>query len=162
MLTAVKLFHHLHDALLPASSVAEFFARGESRFILIAALAWSGPTACTREPCGHAAAARDTQRLATVANALRAWHAAFGRWPTEAEGLGSVVSCPSSSGLDCRRFPAAGFATTDALRDVCARPMRYTIIDGRPRLSTLGVDGEAGTADDTDVDVVPLRQETSP
>lgn len=122
-------------------------------FIFVAALAWSGLTACTREPCGHAAAARDTQRLTTVANALRAWHAAFGRWPTEVEGLGALVRCPTSSGLDCRRFPAEGFATSDGLRDVCARPIRYTITDGRPRLSTLGVDGEVGTADDHQVDV---------
>ncbi len=118
-------------------------------------LATVGMAGCRSEPCGHAVEKRDALRLETVSRALRAWHAAHGRWPTADEGLMALVRCPaaSASGIDCERFPATGYATSDALRDVCGRSIHYALVGGQPRLSAPGPDGEVGTGDDRVIEI---------
>lgn len=118
-------------------------------------------TGCRAEPCGHAVASRDRSTAENLASALTVWRDTFGRWPTHAEGLEALLKCPEAD-LDCTRFPAAGYAVPEVLKDACGHRVSYRLVDHHVRLTTTGPDGKPGTPDDAVVDVpAPQRQPSS-
>lgn len=89
-------------------------------------------------------------KMEQVANQLEMFKLEVGRYPTAAEGLKALVSCPSGV-ANCTN----GYVKdAKQLQDPWGNEFRYSVTGSKYEISSLGADGkEGGTGEDADVKV---------
>jgi general secretion pathway protein G len=77
----------------------------------------------------------------SLEKAIDKFRADCGRYPTETEGLSVLVT--NTGILGCR-----GSYTSETLKDMWGTPLRYQVIQDKPKITSAGIDGKFGSEDD--------------